>query len=185
MNTLNDFKKNIEINKFFNIEVKNLAISNLNDEKKIFYESKNDWESSITHSDFEEKDNSYVRSTTIDNELKNVDLYNYFLFIKLDIEGHEFNALEGSFNIINKYEPFFLIELSKYNLNNKEFNFVFFEKFLNKYNYCIYDTSCNKISLKKLNMKLLTLNKSLNTIGNYYLVKKGSKAEKYLNLIRL
>ena len=183
LKTINDFKENIKLNNFTNIEAKQFAISNIYNEKKEFYESKNDWESSLTHSDFVEKNNTFVKSTTIDHELKDINLEEYFLFIKLDIEGHEFNALKGCLNTIYKYDTFFQIELSRYNLNNKEFNFEFFDNFLNKYNYCIYNTDYVKITLKQVKQNLKNLDKSKNTIGNYYLVKKNSKGEKYLNLI--
>ncbi|MDC0216345.1 FkbM family methyltransferase [Candidatus Pelagibacter sp.] len=183
LKTINDFKKNIKLNNFNNIEEKYFAISNKSNEEKIFYESMNDWESSITHNNFLKKKNTFVQSTTIDSELKNINLAEYFLFIKLDIEGHEFNALSGCVNTIDKYDIFFQIELSRYNLNNKEFNFEFFKDFLKKYNYCIYNTDYDKIPLKQVIQNLKKLDKLKNTIGNYYLVKKNSKAEKYLNLI--
>ena len=179
---INDLKKNIKLNNLNNIEAKKVAISNIANKKKIFYISKNDWESSITHRNFNEQNSLIVNSSTIDYELKNSKLNDFIVIVKLDIEGHEFNALEGSLNLIKKYDPLFILEVSKYNMSNKEFNLTYLENFLKKNDYCIYNISCEKITIKHLEKILFELNKSMNTIGNYYIVKKASEAEKYINL---
>ena len=40
--------------------------------------------------------------------------------IKLDVEGHELQALEGALNTIEKYKPIIIIELSTYIFNKNE-----------------------------------------------------------------
>ena len=175
------FQKNIDLNNFKNIDLKNLAISDLENKEVILYESKNDWESSVTHSSFYEKSSIKVKSTTIDFEMKNKNLDNYFLSIKLDIEGNEFNAIYGASNTIKKYSPLIIIELSNHNYKNREFNFDFFQSFLKKNEYLVYDTRLLETNYDTLMQSISNLHKSKNkTIGNYYIVRKFSNAHNFL-----
>ena len=54
-----------------------------------------------------------INTTTIDSTLKEHSLYDRFLFIKLDIEGHELKAIKGAEDTIKNYKPIIIIELSK------------------------------------------------------------------------
>ena len=55
--TAKDFEKNLNLNKFNNIILKKLAISNIDNMTVPFNESENDWESSLTHNEFDKKKN--------------------------------------------------------------------------------------------------------------------------------
>jgi FkbM family methyltransferase len=169
--TSEDFNKNLYLNNFKNIIFNNLAISNADNHKVSFNESLNDWESSLSHNKFEEKKLTTVNTTTIDTTLKEYDLDNYFLFIKLDIEGHEFQAIKGGNNIIKKYNPIIIIEFSKYIFENNKDSFVFLEEFLIEFNYCIYGTNKKLITVKEIKILIENLNPDHKTIGNYYLLK--------------
>ena len=122
--TAKDFEKNLNLNKFNNIVLKNCAVSDNDDIAINFNESKNDWESSLTHSEFVESKVSKIRTQKIDTIIKDEKLNDYSLLIKLDIEGHELQALEGAKNTIEKYKPIIIIELSTYifNKNDKAFD---------------------------------------------------------------
>jgi hypothetical protein len=92
----------------------------------------------------------------------------------LDIEGNEFNAIQGGFDTIIKYEPLITIELSKYNLNNKTYNFDYLKKFLNDTKYKIYDDKLLEVNIENLIKEINNLDLSHQTIGNYLLFKDSS-----------
>jgi FkbM family methyltransferase len=172
--TFNSFKANLELNNFRNIDCRNLAISEVSGKFISFYESYNDWESSATHNKFKNNKIVNIETTTIDQELSKKDLSNFVVIIKLDIEGNEFNAIEGGKVSILKYEPLITIELSRYNFNNQNYNFNFFRKFLNDSKYKIYDDKLVPLNIETLINRIENLDKSHQTIGNYFLIKDFS-----------
>jgi FkbM family methyltransferase len=177
------FDRNVQLNNFKNIISYNKAISNTPNQELSLNLSSNDWENSLCHSDFQNFKNQSVITTTIDYEMKYYNFSkNFILIIKLDVEGYEFNVIKGSENTINKFSPLIIIELSKYNLENKEYNLSYFEEFLNYSNYKIYDLQLKIVEIKDIVNRLNLLDKSHKTIGNYYLVKKNSLVEKILLL---
>jgi FkbM family methyltransferase len=172
--TFNSFKANLELNNFRNIDCRNLAISEVSGKFISFYESYNDWESSATHNKFKNNKIVNIETTTIDQELSKKDLSNFVVIIKLDIEGNEFNAIEGGKVSILKYEPLIIIELSRYNFNNQNYNFNFFRKFLNDSKYKIYDDKLVPLNIETLINRIENLDQSRQTIGNYFLIKDFS-----------
>ena len=175
------FDKNIQINNFKNIVSNNKAVSHIENEAMFLNLSSNDWESSLSHSDFPTFKNQNVVSTTVDHQIKSYNFSkNYILIIKFDVEGHEFNAIKGSENTINNFSPLIIIELSKYNLENKEYNFSYFKEFLNYSNYKVYDLQLKRVTIDDILNRLNLLDKSHKTIGNYYLVRNNSSEEKIL-----
>jgi FkbM family methyltransferase len=175
LNTIEDFKNNIKLNSFNNIYCKNLAISDVAGKDVVFSESLNDWESSIVHDDFKSKKTFKVKTTTIDSELEIESLKEYILVIKLDIEGNEFSAIRGGSKNIDKYSPLVIIELSKYNFNNKYFNFNFFGNFLEDKKYSIYNNKLMRVNFSDLINNINNLNKTKNkTIGNFFLIQDSS-----------
>jgi len=173
-NTFNSFKVNLDINSFRNIDYKNLAISEVSGKFISFYESYNDWESSATHNRFKNTKIVKIQSTTIDQELSKKDLSNFAVIIKLDVEGNEFNAIQGGKDTILKYEPLITIELSRYNFNNQSYNFDYFRKFLNDSKYKIYDDKLVQLNIETLIYRIGNLDQSHQTIGNYFLIKDFS-----------
>jgi FkbM family methyltransferase len=178
--TFNAFKANLELNNFKNIEYKNLAINEISEKFITFHESLNDWESSATHNNFKNNKMVTVETTTIDKELLNKNLSNFAAIIKLDIEGNEFNAIQGGKDAILRYEPLIIIELSRYNFNNQNYNFNFFRKFLDDYKYKIYDDKLVSLNIEILIDRISTLDQSHQTIGNYFLIKDFSYVYKKL-----
>jgi len=172
--TFNSFKVNLELNNFRNIDYKNLAISEVSGKFISFYESHNDWESSATHNKFQNNKIASVETTTIDKELSKKDLSDFVVIIKLDIEGNEFNAIQGCKDTILKYEPLITIELSRYNFNNQNYNFDYFRKFLNDFKYKIYDDKLVLLNIETLIDRIGNLDQFHQTIGNYFLIKDFS-----------
>ena len=172
--TFNFFKANLELNNFRNINYRNLAISEVSGKFISFYESHNDWESSATHNKFQNNKIVSVETTTIDKELSKKDLSDFVVIIKLDIEGNEFNAIQGCKDTILKYEPLITIELSRYNFNNQNYNFDYLRKFLNDSKYKIYDDKLVLLNIETLIDRIGNLDQSHQTIGNYFLIKDFS-----------
>ena len=178
--TFNAFKANLALNNFKNIDYRNLAINEISGKFITFYESPNDWESSAAHNNFKNNKAVTVETTTIDKELLNKNLINFAVIIKLDIEGNEFNAIQGGLNTILKYKPLITIELSKYNLNNSTYNFAYFQKFLKDTKYKIYDEKLISFNIETLIDRINNLDSSHQTIGNYFLIKESSYIYKKL-----
>ena len=172
-NTLEEFKKNLNLNNLKNINFFNNSVSNKVGENVSFYESVNDWESSQTHSNFKTNSEHIVDSITIDSLLQDYFLDNYIVIVKLDIEGNEINAIKGALEVIKKTDPFFIIEFSKYNFENLD-NINYLKNFLIKYDYSIYDTNYKKKYIDEVVEMLKNLNKRHKTIGNFYLIKNSS-----------
>lgn len=174
--TAKDFEKNLKLNKFNNIILKKLAISNIDNMTVTFNESENDWESSLTHNEFDKKKIIKIKTQKIDTILKNKKIDDYFLFIKLDIEGNELQAIEGAKNTIKKFNPIIIIELSSYILKkNKNFDYLKF--FLKEFDYNIYDTKKKLVTLNNIIKLIKKLDTQHKTIGNYYLINNGIKSQ--------
>ena len=171
--TSKEFLKNLELNNFKNIYFINKAVSNEDNQELNFNESLNDWESSLSHDNFKLKSVNKVQSIKIDTLAQSYNLDEYILLIKLDIEGYEMNAIDGALNTIEKFSPIIIIEFSKYIFDNVK-NIAILEKFLKNYDYEIYDTKKNKVSLDEILDSINKLTKRYKTIGNYFLVKKLS-----------
>ena len=176
--TIKEFNKNLSLNNLQNINCKNLAISNENGKLINFNESINDWESSASHDSFNKKNISKVKTTTIDFELKDYDLRDFTLCIKLDIEGSEFQAIKGGLEIIRKYAPIIIIEISKYNVNQMNSNFDLFSNFLYKNDYIIFDLNQNEVKIEEIKKRIIEVDQNHETIGNFYLVKKNHELTK-------
>tara|TARA_B100001057_G_scaffold188705_1_gene189528 strand:- start:3157 stop:4071 length:915 start_codon:yes stop_codon:yes gene_type:complete len=173
-NTLVEFNKNLDLNKFTNILSLNKAVSDSDDKTITFNESEKDWESSITHQNYKSREVSIISTVKIDTLVKNHDLENYKIIIKLDIEGNEMSAIQGSLELVKNYSPLIIIEFSKY-IFGKEDNIEYLKNFLIRYNYSIYDTNNDKKNLDNILSKINNLQKRHQTIGNFYLIKNSSK----------
>ena len=178
-NTSLEFLKNHKLNNFKNIHFENKAISNKDNENVIFNESDNDWESSQTHKEFKIKSNNNVQTITIDGLLNEYQLNEYKIIIKLDIEGNEMSAIQGSLRTIKNFSPLIILEVSKYIFDYKH-NIDYFKNFLSEFDYSIFDLNNNKILFKDLLLKLKNLDKDRKTIGNFYLIKNSSNILKIL-----
>jgi len=134
--TSNEFLKNLKLNNFKNISFLNKAVSDIDNQELHFNESENDWESSLSHDQFKLKTVNKVKTTKIDTLIQPYTLDDYQLFIKLDIEGHEMNAIDGALKTIEKFSPIIIIEFSKYIFDKSE-NTVFLKTFLKNFDYQI------------------------------------------------
>jgi FkbM family methyltransferase len=181
LKTSQDFNNNLVLNNYNNIILKNLAISDKNNEILDLNESYNDWESSLSHNNFKNKELTKINTTTIKKILEGYNLENFFLFIKLDIEGYEFKAIQGGLDEIKRYNPIIIIEFSKYIFENDITSVNFLKNFLIDYDYSIYGTDKKKINVDEVIILLKDLNPQHKTIGNYYLIKNDKTINQFLN----
>ena len=172
--TSKEFLKNFKLNNFQNIKFKNNAISSIDNNNISFNESENDWESSQTHSKFDNYAVTKISTLKIDTLVKNVYLGDYLTMLKLDIEGNEMNALKGATEFVKNSSPFIIIEISKYIFENK-INIEYLKNFLQNFNYSIYSIYKKKQKIEEIMNKLNNLKDKYKTIGNYYLIKNSSK----------
>ena len=173
-NTSVEFVKNHKLNNFSNIIFFNKAVTDMNNQQILFYESINDWESSQTHKDFNFEKTTKIDSINIDTLVKKYDLKKYNTIIKLDIEGNEMSAIKGGLEFIKETSPLIIIEFLKFIFNKKE-NKDYFKNFLTTFDYSIYNVFKKKRKLEEVLKDLDDLGNSHKTIGNYYLIKNSSK----------
>ena len=172
--TLEEFNRNLDLNKFKNVISLNKAVSDIDDKTITFNESEKDWESSIVHQNYNFREISIISTIKIDTLVKKYDFENYKIIIKLDIEGNEMSAIKGSLELVKNSSPLIIIEFSKY-IFGKEDNIEYLKNFLIRYDYSIYDTNNNKQNMDNILNKINNLQKRYQTIGNYYLIKNSSK----------
>ncbi len=172
--TSKEFQKNLKLNDFENVILKNCAISNTDNDYVLFNESSNDWESSQIHKEFKSYSVNKVITLKIDTLIKNINIEDFLPIIKMDVEGNEMNVLKGATSFIESASPFIIIEISKYIFEDKN-NVEYLKRFLQKYNYSIYNTNKKKVSVNDIMTKLNKLEDKYKTIGNYYLIKNYSK----------
>jgi FkbM family methyltransferase len=121
-------KSNSQINNLKNIKIFNGVVSNKK-KKEILDLSKGVGSASITRN-FGQKKILKVNSETIDNLVKNYRVKKVN-FIKMDIEGCEFLALQGAKKTIQKYKPIICLECDV-----KSFKKI--NNFLKKFSYKAY-----------------------------------------------
>ena len=168
--TLEEFNKNLTINNFNNIKVMNKAVMDIDNKKLFFNESEKDWESSLVSDKFIVKKKIEIETVTIDKILMGENFDKKLLILKIDVEGTDFNVLEGAKNTIKINKPIIIIEFSKYIFKNKKFNYQYLNNFLKTNNYQIFGKKGEKYSIREILSLLANLDKAHDTIGNYYLL---------------
>lgn len=139
-------EKNIMANNLQNTVIERLAISDVSSKTKL-YLAEGPGGHKIHHSNFCTKNFDVVNSITLDEYYKNNSLRNEIKFIKIDVEGAEFNVLRGMESLLKNEGLKILLEI--YGPFIREFGHEPIElfTFLRKNNFKIY--SIKKLDLKK------------------------------------
>lgn len=178
------FLRNLMLNNLKKIKYLNIAVGEKNT-KVVFHEDIYDDIMSSTGSGFVVKK---IEDKKLDYKIKMMRLDKFFslkkikkyqlVVIKIDLEGHDVKAINGSINIIKNIKTIIMFEFSKMIYQN---NFVEkkFDHLLKKNKLIITDLNYNILTLKKLRYKLDQLDRSHQTCGNYLLFK-----DKYINEFR-
>jgi FkbM family methyltransferase len=175
--TYQELKKNIEENEFKNIQCHNLALTNNDNQTLTFFESSNDWESSLIESNFNDKTKTIISSAKLDSFEDRIEKKNQHIIIKLDVEGYEMQVLDGAKKIIEKYSPIIILEFSIFIDKDNKFNYDYLKSFLVQYDYLIFNTNYQEVSLQDVLAEIKNLPKNMFGVGNKFLVRKNSKIE--------
>ena len=113
----NQLKKNIEINNYKNIKTYNLALSNIKKEVEMWVPNKNKTGGFSIYNETDEELNIY-KSNSIHKEKALSDILDAILIlnnkkivIKIDVERHEKNVIEGAVNILKENEVLLQVEI--------------------------------------------------------------------------
>ena len=95
------------------------------------------------------------------------------LFIKIDLEGYDINAVYGSKDIIKNYFSVFLVEFSKMAVDSEIYSKSDFSNFLKENNLCILDISGKHLTLDNIHSMLDNLKGNHQVCGNFIIVKQN------------
>ena len=169
-------KENIKLNNFDNIETLNIAIAEK--EGEFYFKNDNINEHStkggfIVDDDEIKSTSSLVKAITLNKFVSDLKISeNKRIFIKIDLEGYDINAIYGSDTIINNFFVLILFEFSRMSIKNKIYKFKEFENFLKKNDLIILDIGLNQISLIDLHNKIDQLDERYDVLGNFLIIKR-------------
>ena len=158
------FKKNILLNKSLNIIPENIAISNTEKSIEIFYNSEESNLGMASSYLTEHSDSETIKAVSLDSYLRDNPLQK-INFIKIDIEGGEYNALLGMKNTLTTFYPTLLIEMLENNEVNQPNNNENITNYLEKIGYKKYyinnDGSLELDEINKDRMNFAFVKKSI------------------------
>ncbi len=129
--TARRLNKNLELNNASNVEIINKGLWS-SDATLVFKAGRELASSFVTEDNVDNLKKIEVPVTTIDNAMKDVNVKNK-LFIKMNIEGSEIEALKGAVETIRKYRPYWVIR-TNHIVNGKTTDKPV-EEFLNQRHY--------------------------------------------------
>lgn len=130
--TFNILKQNIELNDITNVILVNKGLSNIKQTLKIHIPSHSLGGSSVIKPSEEHTEETCEFDILDDYIDFHVDL------IKIDVEGHEYNVLEGGLNLIKKHHPLLLIEDNPPSTQEQKDNQTKIYQLLNSLGYTLY-----------------------------------------------
>jgi FkbM family methyltransferase len=163
-------KENVFLNEINNIEIYNLAIG-----KEKGYANFNEDLNLLPNSGSFRFDSSgkKLRITTLDIILEQQSLDSFeVIFVKMDLEGYEFDGLLGFKKNILKYKPIILFEFSRMLLKNTTFSENAFNLFLKETSYEIKDYDNNIYSIEQLVKEMNSKNEKYELLADFLLVSK-------------
>jgi len=170
-------RENIKLNKITNIDVIDFAVGNKQGEV-YFNDTRSDFGSNfkgggyITNNKPETIENYAVQITTLDNFFINkLNFENTSIFIKIDLEGLDLEAIEGSKELLTNYDCSVVFEFSKMIIKNHKPSLKIIDFLLEK-NFKLLDMYGTNLSLQDLLKRIDDLDDDHDTCGNYFLSKK-------------
>ena len=171
--------KNIELNDFKNVRTFDSGIGDI--EGSFYFLNDNLEKNStkggliIDNNEGNSDEVKKIKVTTIDkiveNYINNINS-NSKIFIKIDIEGYDINAVYGAKSIINKYSTIILIEFSKMAIASRIYSKQHFSNFLDENNLIILDVFGKEYKLDDLHLQLDSLKDNQMVCGNYLIIKQ-------------
>jgi FkbM family methyltransferase len=151
----NDLVENITLNNWTNIEPIKLAISNNKSQLKLFKSKDNNKgsHSTIFNPDILDEDYELVETITIDEfiEIKSITKID---IIKIDVEGAEYEVLDGMNRILSEIKPIIIMEINdpiqeKRNISSRDLK----EKIINYGYHCFNLTEDSQLVQSPLDYK--------------------------------
>ena len=171
-NAIERLKENIDLN-----DIKNIQIYNIGLDREEGYKNFNEDLNILPNTGSFRFDTigKKLRVTTLDTILTKHSLSSFdIIFVKMDLEGYEFDALKGFKKNIIKHKPIILFEFSRMLINNNLFSKDAFISFLEEISYEIRDYNNKIYSIDQLITKLENKDKKLHVLGDFLLLNKKS-----------
>jgi len=146
-------KQNIKLNKITNIDLHEIALGEKDQLISFHINSKdhpNQGMGTKLNIDFEQGEKISVIQKTLDSVLETNYLNENIAFIKMDIQGAEFDMLNGASKVIKKFNPTIFFEASEGWSNLKNIYHL-----LISFNYTVFKVDENDASLIKLDINRL------------------------------
>jgi len=167
--TFKHLQRNMELQKISNNEVHNFAIGDMEGEVNFLSHNKSNLSMVI-----QEGQNipqgcelTTVHATTVDKLVEDMKLKNLDL-LRMDVEGYEFQILNGAKKTITKYEPMIQLELHKFILGSKKLKKILldFKNFGYTVRFCVE---------RELDVRYLGTDKDVRTDTLEQLIKQVDK----------
>ena len=137
--------KNLSLNEFENIKVNNIGLSYENGfGTSEINNIRNKGMNSISQVMEDDKNEHSFEILTLDNYINKTNISSLD-FIKIDVEGYEFNVLKGAESALKKYKPTLFIELDDNNLKKTNHTASELVSLLEDYNYSIKNVNTNTV----------------------------------------
>ena len=128
-------QRNCHTNKLNNVKLYNLACGNLNKTESLFISKDNKGDHRTYKIDGEERESNQVRMIRLDDFLPNIPKLD---FVKIDIQGYEFEVIRGMIDLITKHKPVILLEFWPAGLKANNENPDVFLEYLYGLNYDLH-----------------------------------------------
>lgn len=168
-------KKNIEINGYTNVILENKAVSNKCGNINLFL-SKSNMGDHIVRDTGENRNSVLVDSVSLDKYFQ--DYEGKVNFIKMDIQGAEYEAIQGMTKILQKNDIKIMTEFAPSWLKKFEVMPEDFMQILEGFHFKLYEFVNNKNMIKKFTPQSLELlMKSENNYTNLFCIKERLEKE--------
>ncbi len=161
-------KKNVKRNNYLNVELEQAAVADYNGMTKLFLSHVAAGGHSVIAKKFLRGGNISVKVTKLDDYFKGNDLFNKISFVKIDVEGAEFEVLKGMKKILEENKKFnIILEFNPSSIRKEGKDPLALLEFLESLGFDFY------VQLKKISDKDLILQQYNNVQGRTLRCKKS------------
>ena len=166
-NALKKLKENILLNNIQNINFYKVGIGEKN--KKVYFDDNlSNFKNSGSYQIVKNKVGKEISVDSIDNLIiKKIILPKKNIFIKLDIEGYEFFALQGMVETFKNYKIIIFFEFSKKIFENHYSFEIDFKKFIDQHYLKIFDKNMNRIEIDYLFKNIKKIPKEWDVLDDF------------------
>jgi len=185
LQTFNRLKQNV---KNSNFKAEHLALSNTNGHGTLYLPTSHGCSSLVNHPEFDGFKTESVPLMKLDNYIK-ANVKDDIGFIKIDVEGHEHEVIEGAVETIKTYCPLILCESENRHIMHTGRTTKIFLDYIKNLKYNIYVISKMNFKIHSVEEITVPLNKSHQGeyYYNYWFVPKklDSQFHQWINSINL